>query len=382
MKFTDSAKIGGVKQTKEGYLVATARVARTGVQHYLASELGDIAISAGFQPNDVVRVNRPESEVFSDKSLQTITRMPVTVGHPSEQVNSGNWSEYAVGDVGDAYTRDGAWIVVNPMIKDARGIQAAQTTHKEISMGYTANIVEAKDKSIADFDMTEIAYNHQALVEAGRAGHEARIGDSWGISPVVDNQPGSTPLNRKTGGHMTTKTVVLGDKAVQVNAEDAAEVERFKDASAKALSDAKAEHKAAIDAKDEEIGKLKTELKTAQDAAKIDVDKLVADRSALVTQIKAIDAKIDPAGKTDAELRKAAVAAKLGDEMVADAGEAEINGMFKAIAKDAKPADPVRDAFSRGAPVSMGDDASKMEDALHKANDDHNAWRYAQGGNH
>lgn len=356
MKFTDSAKIGGVKQTKEGYLVATARVARTGVQHYLASELGDIALSAGFKPNDVVRVNRPESEVFSQDSLNTLTRLPATVDHPAEQVTSENWSKYSVGDVGDAYTRDGEWIVVNPMIKDANGVQAARTTHKEISMGYTANIVEAKDKSIADFEQTDIRFNHLALVPAGRAGHEARIGDSWGISPVVDNQPGSTPKPER-GGRMSDqlKTVVLGDSAVQVAVSDVAAIEQFKTDSAKALSDAKAEHKAAIDAKDEEIGKLKTELKTAQDAAKIDVDKLVADRSALVTQVKAIDAKIDPTGKTDAELRKAAVASKLGDEMVADAGEAEINGMFKAIAKDAKPADPVRDAFSKVADHDVND---------------------------
>lgn len=151
--------------------------------------------------------------------------------------------------------------------------------------------------------------------------------------------------------------------------------------SAKALSDAKAEHKTAIEAKDEEIGTLKADLAAAKAAAVIDVDKLVADRSALVTQVKAIDAKIDPTGKTDAELRKAAVVAKLGDEVVADAGEAEINGMFKAIAKDAKPADPVRDAFSRGVPTNVGDAAAQMNDALKKADEDLNAWRYAKGGN-
>lgn len=380
MRFTDSAKIGSVKKTKEGYLVATARVARTGVQNYLASELGDIATNAGFKPGDVVRVNRPESEVFSDKSLNTLTRLPATVDHPAEQVTSDNWAKYSVGDVGDAYARDGEWIVVNPMIKDANGVQAAQTTHKEISMGYTANIVVAADKSIADFEMQDISFNHLALVPKGRAGEQARIGDSWGASPVADHQPGSAP-NPEKGGHMTTKTVVLGDKAVQVLAEDAAEVEQFKAASTKALADAKAEHKTAIEAKDEEIGTLKADLAAAKAAAVIDVDKLVADRSALVTQVKAIDAKIDPTGKTDAELRKAAVASRLGDEMVADAGESEINGMFKAIAKDAKPADPVRDAFSRGVTTHVGDEAAKMHDALAKANEDHNAWRYAQGGN-
>lgn len=144
------------------------------------------------------------------------------------------------------------------------------------------------------------------------------------------------------------KTVVLGDSAVQVSVTDVAAVEQFKADSAKAIADAKAAHKAAIDAKDEEIGTLKADLKAAKDAAVIDVDALVAARSELVAKVKALDAKIDPTGKTDAELRKEAVAAKLGDEFVADSSEAEINGMFKALAKDAKTSDPVRNAFSAG----------------------------------
>lgn len=360
MKFTDSAKVGDVKQTKEGYLIATARVARTGVQEYYASELGKVATAAGFKPGDVVRVNRPESEVFSDKSLQTLTRVPATVDHPSEQVTADNWAQYSVGDVGDAYARDGEWIVVNPMIKDANGIKAARTTHKEISMGYNADLVVARDKAIADFDMTNIEFNHLALVGAGRAGHQARIGDAWGASPVTDNQPGDAPKPAKGGQQMTTKTVVLGDKAVQVAVDDVAAIEQFKADTSKALADAKAEHTAAIEDKDTQIGQLKVDLKAAQDAAIVDVDKLVAQRTELVTTIKAIDSKIDPTGKTDAELRKAAVASKLGDEFVGDAEEAEINGMFKAIAKDAKPAeqDPVRDQFRQ----SYGD-TSNISDA-------------------
>src|SRR5690606_6394412 len=147
---------------------------------------------------------------------------------------------------------------------------------------------------------------------------------------------------------MTTKTVVLGDKAVQVLVEDAAEVERFKQEMAKALADAEAKLAATIAAKDEEIGKLKAELADAKKAAEIDVDALVAARTELVAQVKAIDAKIDPKGLSDAELRKAAVIAKLGEEMVKDASDAVILGMFKAITKDIKPADPVGEVFKHG----------------------------------
>ena len=40
IKFSDTHPVGAVKKTAQGYMVATARVARTGVQEYLASELG------------------------------------------------------------------------------------------------------------------------------------------------------------------------------------------------------------------------------------------------------------------------------------------------------------------------------------------------------
>lgn len=369
IRFNDRVKIGETKTLDDGYLVATARVARTGVQEYLASEIGDIAISAGFKPNDVVRVNRPESSVFDDSTLKSITRIPVTVDHPSENVTADNWAEFAVGEVGDAYARDGEWIVVSPMIKDSSAIKAAKTTHQEISMGYTANIVVAADKSIADFDMTDIKMNHLALVPRGRAGSKARIGDSWGASPVLDNETGNSPINQR-GGHMTTKTVVLGDKAVQVLVEDAAEVERFKADSAKALADAQSAHKSAIDAKDSELGELKVKLADAEkelaDAKNIDVDSLVAARSELVAAIKAMDASIEVTGKTDSELRKAAVAKKYGDAMVESASDAEIAAMFKIAAKDSAPANPATAVFAGGI-KSFGDAASKSDEAYKKS---------------
>lgn len=378
IRFADRVSVGDTKETREGYLVATARVARTGVQHYLASELGDVALNAGFKPNDVVRVYRHSDQVFADSTLTSITRVPVTVDHPPENVTAENWAKYAVGEVGDAYSKDGEWIVVNPMIKDAAAIHAARTTHKEISMGYEAGIVKARDGIDADFEMIDIRMNHLALVPAGRAGHQARIGDSWGAAPVNDFQPGDLPSTVKKGGPMSDslKTVVLGDKAVQVAVTDVAAIEQFKADSAKALADAESKYTAAINAKDEEIGKLKADLKAAQGAAVIDVDALVAARTELVAQVKAIDASIEPKGLTDAELRKAAVAAKLGDEMVKDASDAEITGMFKAITS-AAPSNPVADAI-KGGIKSVGDAATQMNDALQKSISDLNAWRNAQ----
>lgn len=374
MKFTDRVSVGSTRTTAEGYVVATTRVARTGVQHYLASELGDIALQKGFKPNDVVRVYRHADEVFHKDSLASITRLPVTLNHPSENVTADNWSRLAVGDIGDAYSVEPEWIVVNPMLKDSKAIEASKTTHKQLSMGYTAEIVAARDGLDADFEQKTIRYNHLGLVPAARAGEQARFGDSWGAEPFQDFQPGITPKPKESLMTDSLKTVVLGDVAVQVSISDVAAIERYKTEMTKALADAKKEKEKSDEDKDEEIGKLKAELKTAKDAAIIDVDKLVIERTELVSKVKAMDAKIDPKGKTDAELRKAAVAAKLGDVMVADASEAEINGMFKALAKDVKTANPVADALRDGV-VTHADAEAAAKSALTKSITDMNAWR-------
>ena len=158
------------------------------------------------------------------------------------------------------------------------------------------------------------------------------------------------------------KTVVLGDTAVQVALADAQAIEQFKRDSAQALKDAETKQAAVLAEKDEQIGKLKADLVKAQDAANIDVDALVAARTDLLGKIKAIDASIETAGKSDAELRKAAVAAKLGDAMVKDASDAEINGMFKAIASTASGSTQVADAFKAGV-KSIGDASAAMNDA-------------------
>ena len=170
------------------------------------------------------------------------------------------------------------------------------------------------------------------------------------------------------------KPVILGDSVVQVPIADAVAIEKFKADMERKLSDAASEKKKSDDEKDEEIGTLKAKLKKAEDAAAIDVDKLVAERTELVGKVKAIDAKIDPAGKTDADLKKAAVASKFGDAMLKDASDAEISGMFKAIAVDAKTGNPVADALRQGV-KTFGDAGAAMNDALAKSNNDMNAWR-------
>ena len=168
--FTDAVQIGTFRDTKDGYMVAMSRIARTGIQEYRASELGLIG-------DAIIKVNRPESEVFHKDAMASLSRIPITVDHPRDAVTSDNWADLSVGEVGDAVMRDGDYIVVNPMIKDAKGVTAAKTTHKEFSAGYTAELVPVTDAALGyDFEQTNIRYNHLALVPRGRAGSQAQAG--------------------------------------------------------------------------------------------------------------------------------------------------------------------------------------------------------------
>lgn len=146
------------------------------------------------------------------------------------------------------------------------------------------------------------------------------------------------------------RTVVVDGLSVQTTDQGAQAIDKLQKAVAdaeKRFTDADAAHKAEITKKDEEIGSLKADKKKLEDAAPKpeDIDCMVADRAALVTAAKAVDEKIVTDGKSDADIRKAVVTARLGDEAVKDVSDAEITGMFKALTKDAKPNDTVRDAL-------------------------------------
>ena len=356
---TISLDASGLKITKDGYLIGDAKVSRAGnVQQYLGIELG----LTGDDSGKAFGVYRDPEVVFDRESMMSLAGRPVTRGHPASPVTSDNWKDLAVGQVGGVIRRDGDHVVAPMAIMDAAAAQEVASGARSLSAGYTVDVVAsegvASDGTPYQFKQAgKLRFNHVAYLPDNnpRAGN-TRIGDN-----CSDSQQGEKPESK--GGHMPDmKTVVLGDTAVQVALADAQAIEQFKRDSAQALKDAEAKQAAVLAEKDEQIGKLKADLVKAQDAANIDVDALVAARTDLLGKIKATDASIETAGKSDAELRKAAVASKLGDAMVKDASDAEINGMFKAIATTAGTNSQVADAFKSGL-KPIGDASTAMNDA-------------------
>lgn len=297
-KFLDKATIGTVNRTSEGYVTARAKAVRAGVQDYRASELG-------LMGNHIVRVMRPEAEVFAVDSVKGFAHAPVTNDHPAEMVDADNWRALAVGEVGANVMRDGEFLALDLILKDADAIKAFDGGKKELSAGYTAEI-EFVD-GVAEYDaiMKNIRINHLALVDAARAGSEARIGDSaanqWGVSPLTTSN--EVPK-------MEMKAVAIGDKAVNVAATDADTL------------------KTIIDGLQSANGELKARLADAE-------SKILSD--------EAIDALVKD--RADAMARRESVKAKFGDEAIKDASDAEILGMFKVIDKAPAADDTARKAL-------------------------------------
>lgn len=346
MKFTDAVSIAGTRRRDDGYLVADARVARTGIQLYAGYEVGKPEMS-------VVRVYRPDSEVFSRDTLASFAHRPVTNDHPDEAVTADNWKEHAVGQTADEIARDGSFIRVPLMVSDGATIKLIEDGKRELSAGYTCDLAfeagKTADGETYDAVQKNIRANHVAIVQRGRAGSEVRIGDEaskWGAAPI-------RPTTDKETITMSDalRTVVVDGLSVSTTDQGAqaiAKLQKDLESSAAKLSDAEKAHQTAIAAKDAELAKKDAEIDDLKgkvlDAAAL--DKLVQARGDLIATAKAIAADVKVEGLSDAEIRKAVVAAKLGDAAVKDKAEAYIDARFDILAEDAaKNVDPVRRAL-------------------------------------
>jgi hypothetical protein len=164
MQFTDAVTVAGTRRRDDGYLVADARIARTGIQTYHGSEVGKPNMAA-------VRVYRPGSEVFSEDTLKSAAHRPVTNDHPEEHVTSKNWKDYAVGQTGDEVTGEGIFIRVPLMVSDEAdaAIRKAAVVAKlgdEAVKDKTEAYIDARFDILAE-DAKKIADPFRTVVQNG-----------------------------------------------------------------------------------------------------------------------------------------------------------------------------------------------------------------------
>lgn len=157
----------------EGYLFClNVPVARTGYQEYWPEELG---LGTG---SELIKVFRPEDEVFSEATMASFEGMPITDDHPEEGVDITNVRELSMGEVHNIRRGKGEekdLLLADLVIKDPRLIDKIMKEGKrEISCGYTYDLAYENGQYI----QRQIRGNHVAVVDAGRAGHRVCIKDN------------------------------------------------------------------------------------------------------------------------------------------------------------------------------------------------------------
>lgn len=359
MILQDSVTASNVRRTADGYLVAEARVARTGIQDYLGTEI-DPDNKHGLRDKPIVRVYRPESAVFHKDAMQSYAYRPMTNGHPGgEGVNAKNWKDHAIGQTGGEVVRDGEFVKVPLVLMDAKAIEDYEAGKRELSMGYGAEVVfqdgTTDDGEHYDCYLGPMKMNHLSLEHRARGGEQLRIGDNQTPPPQ--------------GGHQmadSLRTVIVDGLSVQTTDQGAQAIEKLtkqlNDAglNVKVLTDA---HAVALAAKDAEIVKITAALDDAKAKILTDaqVDALVKTRTDLVTQAKNLH-DADYTGKSADEIRKAVVVAKFGDAAIAGQPDAYVKARFDIMVEDAAKnpsGDPFRQYMTQQDASTTGNPAAE-----------------------
>ncbi len=154
-------------QTPEGYIRGRACVTNIGVFPYKLSD-GSIEYEL-----------RHPDDVFENESLDSLRLKPVTNNHPSEAVTADNIKLFQVGNLGDnPMNGDNIHLTIDMIIQDAQTIDDILRGKRELSCGYTADVVDESGVWLGmpyTKRQKNIRYNHVAVVDVARAGEAARI---------------------------------------------------------------------------------------------------------------------------------------------------------------------------------------------------------------
>lgn len=166
---TQAQTLKAPERTPEGYLKVEGRIARIGTQLYRDGAGG------------MRRELRIPEEVFDEESLASFRQIPITNGHPPEMVNARNATKYAVGATGENVRKDGDFVAAPLLIYDEKAIADAEAGRVQLSNGYSCEQDETQDPALVakygkyDSIQRKIRGNHCAMVDAARAGPEARM---------------------------------------------------------------------------------------------------------------------------------------------------------------------------------------------------------------
>jgi len=291
----DVAVLGNAEKTSQGFLRMPAHLTRAGILEYRRAD------------GTTIRELRPESEVFSPKSLATLRAAPVTDLHPTEMISPANVRKLSIGIVSEDVRADGELVAASVTVQDADAIAAVERgERREISAGYRCRIDATPGKwrgQPYDQIQRDISYNHCALGPRnwGRAGRDialridAAAGDDTPPDATVfrldaaDALSISTPLTAagKQRARMDMTTIDLDGAHVEVPREVAPKILQALSVRTDALGEVvieRDERDAKIATLEERIDQLEAALREAP--AKIEA--AARERSAVIERVKPV----------------------------------------------------------------------------------------------
>ena len=344
--------------TDEGFLVfPEARIARTGIQEYFAYELG----LEDRDPVEVIRVYRPEKEVFSDESKNSFANKVVTNNHPPEMINKDNVKKFQVGYSGDSIDTKGIFLTAKLVITDPKTIQDIKDGKVEISNGYVSDMEFTSGLTPAgeQFDAIQsgIKGNHIAIVDKARCGPSCRVADSK--QPRKNKMPKITieSVDYEASEQLVQAVGVVQQKHADAIAAKQGEVDA---AVAKAdqaqanLDSAKSDHQKELDTMQAKLDDAEKNKITPEK-----LDSMIESRTAIINVASKVIEKFDAAGKDCEQIRKEVVAHEVSDSINLDEKSPEyISARFDAIADNLKDGKSTKmaDAFRTHAQNKDGDE--------------------------
>jgi hypothetical protein len=308
MKFRDYFEITDRRTTVEGFLEVSAKIARSGIQEYYTGEFARSSLPLEYQADSstVLRILRPETEVFDESVMRSFAHKPVTDGHPKEFVSASNVKDLQVGFSKHDVRREGSAVAVDLVIQDQNMIEQVEKGKNQLSAGYEADLVWASgvddQHGVYDAQMHNIQPNHIAIVDVARGGSELKLNDSWPDKRDSQNQ---TQEVRKMATRVIDGIAVeFSDQAAGAYDKKVADLDATKgelDAASQQLTDMQAQ-----------VDKLQGLLDAEKEKAlkSDELDSLISARLGLIDAAKKIASEVDYTGLNDNEIRIAAIKAK------------------------------------------------------------------------
>lgn len=175
--FVDRTDVATLQPARriDGRLVAEALITKPGVFEYADAKY----------PGGIRRELRPDAEVYSRETMDSLVSMPCTLAHPPTMLTPAIAKRYMVGSTGEKVSRekvggDVDWLRVAVMVADGQAIRRMDAGDSAVSVGYKCEIEERSgvDPKYGRFDVvqTKIRGNHLAVgIPEGRAGNMARV---------------------------------------------------------------------------------------------------------------------------------------------------------------------------------------------------------------